>query len=271
MIIYIATNNVNGNQYVGQTIFSLEKRKRSHICAALNNKDGCYFHNTIRKYGEDSLKWEVLHKCNDIDLLNQLEIFYIGYYDTFENGYNLTLGGGGSIGHIPSAESRQKMSESGKGREFSAEHKRKISEAKKGVKCPVETIRKMSISAKNKPPISDETKRKMSMSRKGKKASVETRKKLSDRQRGTKNHMYGRYGKDNPHFGMKRSTKAKLKMSMARKGKYKGKNSPKAKAVIIDGKHFDTRNEAAEFAGVGAPCIRYRILHKTKWLDYSYK
>ena len=132
MLIYTATNKVNGKMYVGQTVGSLGHRKGQHVSDTKLHRDGCHFHNAIRKYGIDNFKWKTLHRCNNIDLLNQLEIFYIGYYNTFDNGYNLTEGGCGQSGFKHSVETKNKISVARKGMKFSTEHKRKISVARKG-------------------------------------------------------------------------------------------------------------------------------------------
>ena len=68
------------------------------------------------------------------------------------------------------------------------------------------------------------------------------------------------------HKCKKLSSETKKKMSESQKGN----NYGKTQAVIINNKHFDTRNEAADFLGITSPSLRYRIIHKTKWLDYSY-
>lgn len=90
-IIYKVTNKVNGKSYIGQTRYTLEFRWRQH----LHKKDNVYFHNAIKKYGAENFSVEVLEEC-DVDKLNSREIFYIAKYNTFENGYNLTLGGDGN-------------------------------------------------------------------------------------------------------------------------------------------------------------------------------
>ena len=48
----------------------------------------------MRKYGFENFTYEILQETNDIDLLNELEIFYISYYNTLiPNGYNILEGG----------------------------------------------------------------------------------------------------------------------------------------------------------------------------------
>lgn len=90
-IIYKITNKVNGKSYIGQTRYTIEFRWKQHQ----HKKDNTYFHNAIHKYGVDNFSIEILEEC-DIEELNQKEIFYIAKYDTFKNGYNLTIGGDGN-------------------------------------------------------------------------------------------------------------------------------------------------------------------------------
>lgn len=90
-IIYKITNKVNGKSYIGQSRYTLEFRWKQH----LHKKDKTYFHNAIKKYGPESFEMEVLEECEYKDL-DAREIFYIAKFDTFNNGYNLTLGGDGN-------------------------------------------------------------------------------------------------------------------------------------------------------------------------------
>lgn len=230
MIIYMATNRLDGKEYVGQTINNLKQRRNEHIGASLNKRDNNYFHSAIRKHGPENFDWEIIQECNSIDQLNRLEIFYIGYYDTFGNGYNLTNGGKNILA--------------------SEETKKRISDAVKGQNNPfygkthsILSREKITEAGKNRGPVSDET-----------------RKKMSDAQRGENNANYGKTMSD----------AQKKKLSKAQKGKYMGKNNPKARKVLINNKYFNTRKEAAEFIGVAPSTIRVRILHKTKWSNYKY-
>lgn len=150
MIIYKVTNKINGMSYIGQTVNDLDKRKREHIRRVLNNKDNIYFHNALRKYGAENFDWDIIEECDDIDELNKLEVFYIGFYNTYFEGYNLTRGGDGIVGYKHSEETCQKLSELGKGNKYALgckhtkeacqkmskpktkNHKKKMSEARKG-------------------------------------------------------------------------------------------------------------------------------------------
>lgn len=88
--IYMITNKVNGMSYVGQTRYTVEFRWRQHQ----HKNDGTYFHNAIKKYGIENFTIEILEEC-EVSKLDSREIFYIAKYNTFEKGYNLTIGGGG--------------------------------------------------------------------------------------------------------------------------------------------------------------------------------
>ncbi len=88
--IYKITNKVNGMSYIGQTRYTVEFRWRQHQ----HKKDGCYFHNALHKYGVENFTVETLEEC-EVSKLNEREIFYIAKYNTFDKGYNLTIGGDG--------------------------------------------------------------------------------------------------------------------------------------------------------------------------------
>ena len=90
-IIYKITNKVNGKSYIGQTRYTIEFRLKQHQ----HKKDNTYFHNAIHKYGIENFSIEILEECN-IEDLNSREIFYIAKYNTFKDGYNLTIGGDGN-------------------------------------------------------------------------------------------------------------------------------------------------------------------------------
>jgi hypothetical protein len=64
----------------------------------------------------------------------QAESLFIAKYQSNipEKGYNMTLGGEGTIGYIPNDETREKMSKQKKGRKLSESHKKAISESNKG-------------------------------------------------------------------------------------------------------------------------------------------
>lgn len=74
MIVYRATNIINGKVYIGKTKQSIEKRKRSHL--SINHKN--YFQLALKKYGKENFLWEIIeNEIVDEDILNQREQYYI--------------------------------------------------------------------------------------------------------------------------------------------------------------------------------------------------
>lgn len=88
--IYKITDKVNGMVYIGQTRYTVEFRWRQH----LNRKDGTLMHNRMQKYGKERFTVETLEEC-PVHSLDEREMFYISKYDSFNSGYNLTIGGEG--------------------------------------------------------------------------------------------------------------------------------------------------------------------------------
>ena len=74
ILVYCATNKVNSKKYIGQTIHTLDYRKKQHINNAINNiKGGCrVFWRAIRKYGVDN--FECMGRKGNIIILQFLYI-----------------------------------------------------------------------------------------------------------------------------------------------------------------------------------------------------
>ena len=98
LLIYKATNKINGKGYIGQTVHNLNKRKSQH---ERSHTYGETYALTlaIKKYGTEAFEWEVLDYASDIDELNAKEVYYIKKHKTLttEWGYNLKGGGGNAF------------------------------------------------------------------------------------------------------------------------------------------------------------------------------
>jgi len=183
-IIYLVRLHAGG-KYVGVTTRGIEKRWNQH-CSTANGGEGYLLHNGIREYGIAAFTIEELYRSTDIEhTLKVKENEFIVEHKTHvsEGGYNLTMGGEGSIGHVHSAEARQKMSVSKMGHVHSAEARQKMSVAKMGHVPSEETCRKISDEAKGRK-RSVEFKRKISDSLKGRVFSTEHRRKISESLKG---------------------------------------------------------------------------------------
>ena len=105
MIIYKATNKLNGKCYIGQTRHSLSYRRRVHLTKARQGIQ-THFYSAIRKYGEDNFEWEIICSTNSKAVLNELETFYITKFDSIKHGYNMVDGGDNNIMDIESVKTR---------------------------------------------------------------------------------------------------------------------------------------------------------------------
>lgn len=104
--IYQIQNNLNGKRYVGQTIFCVETRWKSHISTPSNSA----IHQAITKYGKDNFTFTELCCAKTEKDLNELEEYFIKLFNSYGNtGYNMTLGGDASSGKFTD-EVRLKMS-----------------------------------------------------------------------------------------------------------------------------------------------------------------
>ena len=95
MIIYKSTNKITGKIYIGQTTHTLDKRIKGHIKES-KIESNRPFMLSINKYGEDNFTFETIDSANNLDELNDKEVYWINFYDSVSpNGYNVTGGGQG--------------------------------------------------------------------------------------------------------------------------------------------------------------------------------
>ena len=145
-IIYVYFNRAKYEKegieryYVGQTIRTMEQRAGKDGRGYGWDDPNCNnkFARSIRKWGWDAFEGRILEEVYEEDL-NELEKFYIEQFDSYKNGYNLTLGGDGNSGYIRSEESKKKTSIAVKKHYESPEARKKQSEVvKKRYKDPKE-------------------------------------------------------------------------------------------------------------------------------------
>lgn len=92
--IYIIKNKVNDKVYIGQTVMTLNERFKSHLKPSVCKTRGSYkLYNAINKYGAENFYCELICETTDLETLNDLEMYYIDKYNSYENGYNSTRGG----------------------------------------------------------------------------------------------------------------------------------------------------------------------------------
>lgn len=87
--IYKITNQITGEVYIGQSI-RIKQRWREHCINSVNGTTQLY--QAMRNYGLKNFSFDVIEEC-DKEKLNEREIYWISYYNSFNKGYNMTPGG----------------------------------------------------------------------------------------------------------------------------------------------------------------------------------
>lgn len=94
--IYKITNRVNNKVYIGQTHFTIEHRFKQHIKNFNIEHRQQPLYKAFAKYGIENFSVEMVEEV-ECEKLNEREIYWIAYYDSFNKGYNATLGGDGQL------------------------------------------------------------------------------------------------------------------------------------------------------------------------------
>lgn len=95
--IYKIYNDINDKLYIGKTTKTIEDRWKEHVYAALYREDKNFLlYNAIKKYGIKYFHIAQIEEC-PTDILNDREKFWIQYYNSYNNGYNMTEGGDGTV------------------------------------------------------------------------------------------------------------------------------------------------------------------------------
>ena len=121
--------------YIGQSVNIL-----SRFCAyrGLHCIDQPRLYNSLKKHGVDKHKFEILCQCDKSEL-NNLEVYYIELYQSFNSEFGLNLRAGGDGGAEISEETHKKLSKAqmgntkSKGKPKSEETKKRMSESAKRV------------------------------------------------------------------------------------------------------------------------------------------
>ena len=198
--VYKHTNTFNDKCYIGITSQHPNKR---WLNGYGYSKTQPKFYNAIKKYGWDSFTHEILFENLTFEKANQKEIELIAFYNSCEDGYNISTGGSGNPGHEVTPEMRKQMSiaHAGqvswtRGKPLSDTHKYNLSLAHLG---------------KNTGERSLETRKKISEGLKGKPKSEEAKRRMSEASLGREPWNKGKTGLT----GHKKSEDEKLKIAAA--------------------------------------------------------
>lgn len=144
----------SGKSYVGWTSQGWRKRWNKHVSDARKRVENCAaFYRAIRKYGADAFAHEVLERMTTEAGAKRAEQLWIRELGAFgANGYNLAVGGSGSMGHAyaPTAETRAKLSAAHTGRKHSLETRAKMSASRMGRKLSSESLAKSALGRRGK-------------------------------------------------------------------------------------------------------------------------
>lgn len=87
--IYKITNSINNKIYIGQSKNPIRRYKEHILESKKENAIG--LHAAIKKYGKDAFNIEIIE--GPIENYNEREKYWIKYYNSYLDGYNLTEGG----------------------------------------------------------------------------------------------------------------------------------------------------------------------------------
>ena len=93
--IYKITNNINGKCYIGKTERNIQIRWLEHTRLSRLNID-LPLYRAFSKYGIDNFSIEEVEQC-DSSIIDEREIYWIDYFNSYRKGYNCTAGGEGGI------------------------------------------------------------------------------------------------------------------------------------------------------------------------------
>jgi len=175
-----------GKVYIGSSknIVARWRRYKNLEC-----KKQSKIYNSLLKHGAENHAFKILVQCT-FDELFEYEHLYSLYYDSVRNGLNCQIPSFKEVKAITSNETKEKISQSNKGKKLSQETRTKLSKAKmgqpswnKGLKYSQERLDSV---RSHRKPVSEETKLKMSISAKNKKLSLEHKQKISNSLKGNK-------------------------------------------------------------------------------------
>lgn len=90
--IYKIINDINNKVYIGKTEFNINKRFQEHIQDSRKGYINRPLYKAMSKYGVEHFSIQLIETTENLE---DREQYWIQYYDSYNNGYNATLGGDG--------------------------------------------------------------------------------------------------------------------------------------------------------------------------------
>lgn len=103
--IYRIIDTVENKSYIGKSK-DIKTRIRKH---QYRLKKGIHHNRYLQrawdKHGQSEFVFEILEEC-EVEELESLETYYIYAYDSFENGFNMSIGREGCLGYRHATEEK---------------------------------------------------------------------------------------------------------------------------------------------------------------------
>ena len=133
--MYCVENTTNGKLYLGYTT-NPDGRWADHLRTAVGGKEKypsySYIHKAIAKHGKENFIFSVFACYNNVGEAKEAEKYWIAEMKKqCVPLYNLTDGGDGAVGYIPTEDTLKKMSIAHLGSIHTEESKKKISETRR--------------------------------------------------------------------------------------------------------------------------------------------
>lgn len=162
--VYCVTCTINQKRYYGIASTGWQRRWRQHIQEAARGSSDA-LHRAIRKHGAQNFSVELVYEAVNWLEAGKVERGLIAQHGTYRRGgYNVTVGGGGTLGFKHTKRSKELLRRAGTGRRHTEESKLKMSAA--------QALRTQTT----------ETREKLSELQRGKIIPLETRKKMREGQ-----------------------------------------------------------------------------------------
>lgn len=92
--IYKISNTINNKVYIGVTSRTIEERFAEHK-NRIEERNSIHLYQAMEKYGRNNFYVELIDTAQTKEEMFEKEKYYIKLYDSYNNGYNMTLGGEG--------------------------------------------------------------------------------------------------------------------------------------------------------------------------------
>lgn len=222
MIIYKTTNLINGKFYIGKDKHNDPKYFGS----------GKILKQAIKKYGISNFVKEIIEECYDEQQWLEREIYWIDFYNSINEGYNIALGGNGgdTISNNSNKKliyEKKKITDNNKSEIDKLERNKKISNALKENWIRMKNDNPNSIIERNK---------KISQTQKGVPKPIEQ----IEKQKETKRLNGSSCGEKNGMFGKSHKEETKKILSELKLGKKRNQKSIEKQKESIKKREFIT-------------------------------